>query len=166
MPDRVVFDSGSAERIARVVRQVESGNRDTSYAPPPPRMSSRGGEKIFRMASFTGAWSINSFKTVTVINSSQTLNVNNILFPVPELSDSTSSPTYCAVAKDRSTWHLVNIQFSDHTVLSDVTLQPTSLEFARRAVLAPGRTVSTTGITITECDDEAASAEQLNFFLR
>jgi len=162
--DRVTFTPGSAERIAKVVRIVEAGNRDTGWRPPAPRTAGGVGS-VFRMAEFTGAWGLNTFKTVTVYDSTQTLSVNNILFPVPELSDSTTSPTYCAIAKDRSTWHLVNIQFSDHTVLTDVTLQPTSLEFARRAVLAPGRTVATTGITITECDNEAASAEQLNFFL-
>lgn len=162
---RVAFTKSSAERIARVVRKVEAGNRGAQPLRFEPRIGGGGGS-TFRMAAFTGAWEIDTFKTVTVYDSTQTLNVNNILFPVPVLSDDTQTPTFCAIAKDRSTWHLVNIQFSDNTVLTNVTLQPDALEFACRGVLAPSREVATAGVTITECDAEAASAEQINFFLR
>jgi hypothetical protein len=63
--DRITFTRGAAERIAEVVRDVELGNRDQQPlryekvpcgAPP---------AKVFRIATFTGAWSINAAKTVT-----------------------------------------------------------------------------------------------------
>lgn len=164
MADRVTFTKASAERISRVVRRVEAGNRGGQPLTFEPRIGGGGGS-VFRMATFTGAWDKDTFNTVTVYDSTQTLSVNNLLFPVPVLSDDANSPTHCAIAKDRGTWQLVNIEFVAHTALSVVSLQPDSLQFGRRLILGPGGTNTTAGITITECDNEAASAEQLQYFL-
>jgi hypothetical protein len=55
MADRVTFTPGSAERIAKVVRIVEAGNRDSAGLPTAPRFgdSGRGG---VRFCSWTAAW--------------------------------------------------------------------------------------------------------------
>jgi hypothetical protein len=125
----------------------------------------RPGARV-RFCEFTGAWSKGSSRDIAFLNTTQTISVSNLLFPIPVLSDNTNTPTRCVVAKDLDTWRLINIEFSSNTVLSNVLLQPNSLQFGTREVLAPGRTAATTGVTITECEDESATAEQLNFFFR
>jgi len=126
-----------------------------------------GGGARFRMATFTGSWATNSGKTVTLYNATsttETILASNVLIPVPELSTTTSSPTICSIAYDRGTWFLSAVQQADHEALTSVTLEPTRLEFERKRFVAVATTIATTGITITECDNEAASAEQLNWF--
>jgi hypothetical protein len=121
----------------------------------------------FRMATFTGAWAINSGKTVTLYNASsttETLVATNVLIPVPQLSSDANSPTVCSIAYDRGTWFLSAVQQANHEALTSVTLQPTRIEFGRKQFVAVATTLTTTGISITECDNEAASAEQLNWF--
>lgn len=125
------------------------------------------GEGGFHMATFTGSWAVSSGKTVTLYNATstaETLAVTNLLIPVPELSNSTNSPTVCAIGEDRGAWYLLNVVHTDADVLTGVTLQPTRLEFGRKRLASINATIATTGISITECDNESASAEQLNWF--
>jgi hypothetical protein len=162
--DRATFTSESARRIAKVVRRVEAGNRDTSWTPSPPR----GGDAVavgFRVATFTGTWEIGDSKTCTfyqVTATPNTASVRNLLMPVG--ASNTNTPTICFIAKQAGEWQLINVQHATHAVLTDVSLQPTSLRFSRRTVAQVGVTAATTGISITECDNAAASAEQLNWF--
>lgn len=107
MSDRVTFTSGSAERIAKVVRIVESGNSDATGYVAPPRL--QGGGKFFRMARFTGTWFISSSKTVTFYNQTSTPNtvVAENIFATISGSTSTSVFRYCAIAKDGGSWYLI-----------------------------------------------------------
>jgi hypothetical protein len=149
-------------RVQGEAYRVNGGHlpgRQESLAPP----SDAG----FYMATFTGSWAINSGKTVTLYNAAsttETVVASNVLIPVPELSTATSSPTICSIAYDRGTWFLSAVQQADHEALTSVTLQPTRLEFGRKQFIAVATTMATAGISITECDNEAASAEQLNWF--
>jgi len=130
----------------------------------PPRVGEPAG---FRICTFTGAWGIDTAKDVLLYNSSstaETIAATNVLIPVPELSTDTNTPTVCSIALDRNTWFLTAIQQESHAALTDVSLQPTRLQFGRKEFIAAATTMSTTGISITECDNEAASAEQLNWF--
>lgn len=59
MSDRVTFDSGSAQRIARVVRTVEAGNRDTAGLPTAPRFGDLSKASI-RFCTWSASWDYNS----------------------------------------------------------------------------------------------------------
>jgi hypothetical protein len=129
-----------------------------------PQPSSDAG---FYMATFTGSWAISSAKTVTLYNAertTETVVASNLLIPVPSLSTTTNSPTICSIAYDRGTWFLSAVQQASHEALTSVTLQPTRIEFGRKQFIAVATTTDTAGISITECDNAAASAEQLNWF--
>ena len=103
----VSFSRPAAQRIAKVVRTVEAGDRNQpGLTFDHPQF---GGVKMFRICTFTGSWSIGSTKTVTYKYASSTPNTavaTNLFFPV------TSSATLdCAIAKDGTAWFLVDVPF-------------------------------------------------------
>jgi hypothetical protein len=59
--------------------------------------------KVFRVCTFTGAWSKTSNKTVTLRNQTATLVATNLF---ADIVTATSSRT-CAVAKDGTAWYLI-----------------------------------------------------------
>ena len=65
MADRVTFTPGSAERIAKVVRTVEAGNRDTGWRPPAPRTVGGGGGSAVRFCSWTSTWTYDTTTEIT-----------------------------------------------------------------------------------------------------
>ncbi len=106
----VKFSRQSAQRIAKAVRTVEGGNRDQPgifFDHPLP-----GGAKVFRVATFTGAWSINAEKTVTFRNQTATPNTAAAmnLFAAITGTTATSSFRNCAIAKDGTAWYLIAAQ--------------------------------------------------------
>lgn len=111
MADRVTFTSGSADRIAKVVRIVEAGNRDASALPTSPRFGGGGG-KVFRVCKFTGSWSINTAKTITFLNQTATPNTVSAQNIFATLSGTTVTSTFrnCAIAKDGTAWYLIASQ--------------------------------------------------------
>ena len=126
------------ETIARVqgTPDVESGGHLPYRLTQMPQPSEGDG---LHLATFTGAWSTATSKTVTpynAISTAETLSVTNVLIPVPQLSDTTNAATICAIANDRGTWCLVNVVHADSDVLARVTLQPDRLEFNRRRLVS------------------------------
>lgn len=114
MADRVTFTPGSAERIAKVVRIVEAGNRDATGFVAGPRLQGGAG-KVFRVCTFTGSWSIGSSKTVTFkyqTTTPNTANAVNLFFPITASNASAD----CAIAKDGTGWYLIDIPFETATV--------------------------------------------------
>jgi hypothetical protein len=113
--ERVTFTKPAAERIAKVVRAVEGGDRDTG----PLTFGNRGvagNPKLFRVCTFTGAWSINDTKTVTFRNQTATPNTVaavNLFFPFP----APASATDCAIAKDGTAWYLIDVPFETATAV-------------------------------------------------
>jgi hypothetical protein len=113
--ERVTFTKPAAERIAKVVRAVEGGDRDTG----PLSFGNRGGAgnpKAFRVCTFTGAWSINAEKTVTFKNQTATPNTVaavNLFFPIA----STAASGDCAIAKDGTAWFLIDVPFETATAV-------------------------------------------------
>lgn len=73
--ERVAFTRPAAERIAKVVRRVEQGGRDAE----PLRFDrvSGGTPSRLSVATFTGAWATGTYKTVTLVNSTNTASVYN-----------------------------------------------------------------------------------------
>jgi hypothetical protein len=100
----VKFSRQSAQRIAKAVRTVEGGNRDQpgiTFDHPLP-----GAVKVFRVCTFTGAWSVGATKTVTfkyATNTPNTAAAVNLFAAVPAPSGSGD----CAIAKDGTAWFLI-----------------------------------------------------------
>lgn len=71
----VQFSRQSAQRIAKVVRTVEQGDRNQpgiTFDHPIPSVASP-----LKVATFTGAWATGEYKTVTLVNSTNTASVYN-----------------------------------------------------------------------------------------
>lgn len=73
--ERVTFTRPAAERIAKAVRHVEAGDRDCG--PLTFGRSGGGGPYRLSVATFTGAWATGEYKTVTLVNSTNTASVYN-----------------------------------------------------------------------------------------
>jgi hypothetical protein len=102
---RVDFTRGAAERIARVVRIVEQGDRDGA-ALTFRRVTESGGGKVFRVCTFTGAWAKTSLKTVTFRNVTTTPNTVAAVNLFAAIS-APSGTANCAIAKDGTAWYLI-----------------------------------------------------------
>jgi hypothetical protein len=102
--ERVVFTRPAAERISKVVRTVEGGDRDQggiSFG------SAQGNApKVFRVCTFTGAWAIDAAKTVTFRNVTTTPNTVSATNLFAALTASGSARA-CAIAKDGTAWYLI-----------------------------------------------------------
>jgi hypothetical protein len=146
--DPVQFTRESAERIANVVRAAEltpTRGRPLTFDAI-HEAGRRGG--AFRMATFTGAWPINSTNTVTLRGSTATLSAVNLFLNLPD-----NGQRNCAIAKDGTAWHLIQWQWDAATALSSATLGG-SLEFGRVNVPSLG-TASTVSISVTTCSTAA-----------
>jgi hypothetical protein len=102
--ERVTFTSGAADRIAKVVRTVEGGDRDCDPLTFGARIGGVSG-KAFRVCTFTGAWSINDTKTVTFRNQTATPNTVAAVNLFCGLDPSGSCDV--SIAKDGTAWYLV-----------------------------------------------------------
>lgn len=109
--ERVTFTKPAAERIGKVVRTVEAGNRDQGPLTFGPRVGGASG-KTFRVCTFTGEWAINASKTVTFRNQTTTPNtaVAVNLFAAITGTTVTSTLRNCAIAKDGTAWYLIAAQ--------------------------------------------------------
>jgi len=104
--DRVTFTRPAAERIGRVVRIVEAGDRGAEGLTFTPRMTGGGGIK-FRICTFTGSWSIGSSNTVTFkyqTTTPNTVSATNLFWP---LDENDSSERDCSIGKDGTAWFLL-----------------------------------------------------------
>jgi hypothetical protein len=81
--ERVTFTRPAAERIAKVVRQVESGDRKGAALTFGARVSGGGGAKL-QLGTFTGSWATATYKVVTLAGSTNTASVLNACNPVAE----------------------------------------------------------------------------------
>jgi hypothetical protein len=106
--ERITFTRPAAERIAKVVRQVEGGDRDSSgltFRRVPPQGEAG---KVFRICTFTGTWAISESKTLTFKYQTTTPNTvmaTNLFAAVGTASTATSTP--CAIAREGTAWFLI-----------------------------------------------------------
>jgi len=105
--ERVAFTRPAAERIARVVRDVELGGRDSRGFGLGVRLQGSSTEKVFRVCTFTGAWSIDTSKTVTFKNQTSTPNTVSAVNLFAAISTSAGDPRNCAIAKEGTAWYLI-----------------------------------------------------------
>ena len=98
------FEIGSAQRIARVVRAVEQEpRRARALTFEPVFQERRGGDVVFRMGTFTGAWSKDTAKVVTLRGVTATLSAVNLFAAI----STAASARDCAVARDGTAWYLI-----------------------------------------------------------
>ena len=97
------FTRESAERIANVVRAAELASpaaRPLSF----DRLDTPQKQRLFRVCTFTGAWSKNTVKTVTfrgITTTPSTVSASNIFANI------TATAGNCAIAKDGTAWYLI-----------------------------------------------------------
>lgn len=107
-PRPVQFTRQSAERIAAVVRQAEL--TPASASPLEFDTAASGGKKTFRVCTFTGAWSIDTTKTVTFKNQTSTPNTVSAVNLFANIASSSTAARNCAIAKDGTAWYLIAAQ--------------------------------------------------------
>jgi hypothetical protein len=148
----VIFDEAAALRIVNTIRKVETGDRaekPLTFDPVPVPQRQR---PVFRIATFTGAWSIGATKTVTFkFATAQTAVATNLFANIP----SPSGTGDCAIGKDGAAWYLVEfIQPTtvSITVLTGATLTTAGLQFTRAVItVQASATQSVTIIGTTAC---------------
>jgi len=113
MADRVTFTNDSATRIAKVVRIVEAGNRNTAARVLSPRGLGSGGGGGVRLATFTGAWALDQVKTVTFKNQTSTPNTASVLNTWLSLNPTGTAEILIARGGRPSGWFLVNAKMSN-----------------------------------------------------
>ena len=113
--DPTQFTRESAERIANVVRAAElatPGARPLDFERVDFSRS-----RVFRVATYTGAWSINASKTVTFKYQTATPNtatVLNLFFPV---TSTAAGSRDCAIAKNGTAWFLIDVPLVTATAM-------------------------------------------------
>lgn len=110
--EKVAFTRPAADRIARVVRRVEAGDRDGSPFGPGQRLQQLPYK--LSLGTFTGDWQTGEYKVVTLSGSTNTASVYN--WCNPALGGDTASSTearYVIFGKVSGTQSAVEIQFKD-----------------------------------------------------
>jgi len=147
------FDAQSAIRIANAVRKVEIGDRaekPLEFDPVLPQQQ----RKTFRIATFSGAWTINSTKTVTfkyATATPNTANVTNLFFPI--VGTATSSVD-CAIAKDGTAWFLIDVPLATATAVFVSSL--TTQTVVSNVLIAASLNTANCAITVTRTQTTAS----------
>jgi hypothetical protein len=105
--DPTQFTLESAERIANVVRAAELAS--PAAKPLSFDRVDTPKQRLFRVCTFTGAWSINATKTVTFRNQTATPNTVVAVNLFAALTAASTSRN-CAIAKDGTAWYLIAAQ--------------------------------------------------------
>lgn len=149
MADLTQFDLGSSQRIARVVRQVEQ---------EPRRARPLGFERVddfrirpFRVCTFTGEWSIGAAKAVTFkykTTTPNTVSAANLFFDyLPDKGEQD-----CAVAKEGTSWFLIQARQSTEDVTAVTTIQRSGNDIvADRISMRVLATATAESVTIAAC---------------
>lgn len=105
-PEVVQFTRESAERISRVVRESENAPLPGSPLTFGPPLIDAGQRKIFRVCTFTAAWSKNTTKVVTLKYQTSTPNTFVAMNLFADIASSTATRN-CAIAKEGTAWFLI-----------------------------------------------------------
>lgn len=143
--ERVTFTRPAAERIAKVVRQVEQGDRGADGLRFLPRGGGGGGSspKAFRICTFTGSWSIGSAKVVTFKYQTATPNTVSAMNLTMHLPDIGLAPPFdCEIARNGTAWFLVSAV--EHNVKRGTFSAPWSKNATKTVSLVGGGSVTAT----------------------
>lgn len=97
------FTQKDGQRIANVVHAFETTRKGRNPSELPRAAGGGGG---FATATFTGAWSKGSLKTITFISDTSVTTIATNLFSNMSAPTSGSSRK-CAIAQDGTTWVLI-----------------------------------------------------------
>lgn len=98
--DLIQFDSGSGERIARVVQFVEQ--QPTPAKPLTFDAAAAPGRRVFRVGTFNSAWPKDASRTVT-LRSGSTVSAMNLFADIA----TAVSVRDCAIAREGTAWYLI-----------------------------------------------------------
>ena len=146
----VQFTRESSERIARVVRRAET--TPSGGVPLTFRKVMTDSQSQIKMGTFTGGWSKDSSKTVTMLGSTATVMAYNVLFP--HIGDVT--PTRCVLARGGTAWYVANVEHAEQSMLINATLTSSSLKFDRVNVSAIKTSTTSVTITVVTCSTATA----------
>jgi hypothetical protein len=133
----VRFTKASADRVAKAVRTVELGSRDSQGLHYDKALGGGGGGgKVLRVCTFAGAWNINESKTLTFQNVTTTPNTVSAINQLFTIGDACETQV-AYIGKIQSDWHLLNVQHHETAVIVNVTLTTAALEFTRRLMWVP-----------------------------
>ena len=106
--ERYFIGPGLRDKLRDVITRVGGTPDNVSGATIPTRLQTMGGPagKVFRVCTFTGAWSINSQKTVTFKYQTATPNTVSATNLFAAIATAASSRN-CAVARDGTAWYLI-----------------------------------------------------------
>lgn len=140
----VKFTRQSAQRIAKVVRHVELGNRNQSGVRFDHPINV-GVSKNVRLVSFTGTWGVGQVSEVTFLKATaQTATAINAYFGV--------SAGEGFVAKDGTAWYLVGVK---------LTLQPgydsAKIQLLGHGSAATSATATLQWYSVTTCTTSTAA---------
>ena len=111
--------------------------------------------KTFRICTFTGAWSINTAKTVTfrgVTTTPNTVSATNLFWPIPG-----GPQRDCSIAKDGTAWYLLVPQLYAANAATAATLTTASLEFKALPVVALATSSTAVfSVSVTTCSTAAS----------
>lgn len=143
------------DRIDRTITRVDGMTDGPGSFTIPTRLQDIGGGgngKVFRICTYTGAWSIGSSKTVSFkyqTATPNTVSATNLFFPV---TNTATGDRDCAIAKDGTAWFLVDVPFVEVDVLIGASLTTAGLQFTRaRVAVASSATLSITTISTKAC---------------
>jgi hypothetical protein len=105
--DRVDFTRSAANRIANVVRIVETGSRDGAPFRPGRAQDENIAPRVFRVGTFASDWDIMSTATVTFFNQTTTPNTVVATNLFVDVLVGTATSTNCAIARDGTAWYLI-----------------------------------------------------------
>jgi hypothetical protein len=100
----VIFDEAAALRIVNTIRKVETGDRAERPLTFDPIPVSQRQRPVFRICTFTGAWSTGATKTVTFkFATANTVVATNLFAAIANFSGSRD----CAIAREGTAWFLI-----------------------------------------------------------
>lgn len=112
MADGVNFTRPAAERISRVVRAVEAGNRDSTGPTIDRPWYSDAPRSPIKVCTITGQWHTATTATLSFYNVTTTPNTvtaYNLHMPVQVASSQTAE---CSIAKAGTAWYLVSVNLT------------------------------------------------------
>lgn len=143
---RVQFTRPAAERIAKVVRKVEEGDRRAGplkFGPRQRPVAQAGDSDIFRVAKFEGPWGVGEETTIEFINWTFTPNT------------ATAKNLFCGisggdeygvvgVAKDvNNVWHLISWEMQEVCTTRIIDIEVTAILNTADCAITIGRTLVT-----------------------
>jgi hypothetical protein len=153
----VKFSRQSAQRIAKVVRHVEQGDRaGPGIVFDHPQFS------YFKVqiATYTGAWDIGQTKTVTLLNSTATVLVKNWCVPVTSTATESRTVLFCRASGTNS---VVEIQAANTSTCENFVLGGTDLrelpgfEASEVQLLGHGSSACLEWYSVTTCTTATAA---------